>query len=199
MMLPLLASGHGSEMIQARLQFDDAGAAILEMTADYGDNPMLSSEEEARTALQDLLRVEVSGLQHRLTELAPLRIEERDHLDPTSPMPLPPEAANTKHRLLTAVWQWQPTGDLLRFTVPKGCMHDSLFWKQEPGEKPQWCVLINGDFTPVIRVPHGPFSLSLIGLALPGVLLLAALGLRACSRPKSPCPLPPSTPSSVSP
>ena len=117
-MLTLPASGHGSEMMQVRLQFDDSGAAVLEMTADYGDNPMLGSEEAARTALQDMLRVEVGGQQYKLTDLAPLRLEERDQLDPTSPMPLPPEAANVSHQLLTAVWQWLPTGDQLRLTVP---------------------------------------------------------------------------------
>ena len=100
-MLPLLASGHGMELMQARLQFDPAGIAHLEMTADYAGNPMINSEGEARTALQDLLRIEVGGQQHKLSELAPLRLEKRDQFDPTSPLPLPEEAAGVKHQLLT--------------------------------------------------------------------------------------------------
>ena len=198
-MLPLLASAHGSELIQVRLQFDKTGAATLEMTADYGDNPMLQNEEAARAALQDLLRIEVDGRQHKLSDLAPLQIEERDQLDPTSPMPLPPEAVNTTHQLLTAIWRWLPTGNQLRFTVPKGCMQDSLFWKKEPGAKPQWCVLLGGDFTPVIPVPPRSFSLSLIGLGLLGVFLLVVVGSRVFVCLKPACQLPPSTPSSVSP
>ena len=195
---PLLVLGHGSEMMQVRLQFDASGAAVLEMTVDYAGNPMLSSEAEARVALQDILRVEVAGQQHKLTDLAPLRLEERSQLDPSSPMPLGPEDAATQHQLLTAIWHWRPTADQLRFTVPKGCVHDSLFWKQEPGAKPQWCVLLSGDFTPVITVPHTSPSPLLIGLAILGVVVLAVLGRRALFRRPSVCPLPPLTPSSIS-
>ncbi len=198
-MLPLLASGHGMELIQARLQFNRAGAAHLEMTADYGGNPMLSSEEEARAALQDLLRIEVAGRQHKLADLAPIRIEERDQFDPASPMPPPPEAAETKHQLLTAVWEWLPVQDHVRFTVPAGCMQDVLFWKKEPGGEPQWRVLINGDFTPDIMVPRPSYSAAMIGFAILGVLALAAVAWRTLARSNPPCPLPPSTPSSVLP
>jgi len=198
-MLPLLASGHGMELMQARLQFDSAGIAHLEMTADYAGNPMINSEDEARTALQDLLRIEVSGHQHKLSDLAPLRLEKRDQFDPASPLPLTDEAAGVKHQLLTAIWQWRPTDNQLRFTVPQGCIHDVLFWKQEPGTKPQWRVLITGDFTPVIAAPRPPISAMMIGLMILGVLVPVAIGRSAFLFRKSTCPLPPSTPSSVSP
>ena len=188
LMLPLLAYGHGSELTQVRLLVDEAGAINLEMTADYGDNPMLNGKDDANRVLHDLVRIEAGGQEHKLVDLAPLQFEERDQLDPTSPMPLPPDATATSHQLLTAIWRWLPNAGTLRFTVPKGSMHDVLFWKQEPGTEPKWCVLLNGDFTPAITIPQKSHLPSLIGFAVLGVLVLVALGRRAFRQSSAPCP-----------
>ena len=178
-MLPLLASGHGSEMMQARFGCDAAGTITLEMTADYGGSPMLKDKEDARTALPDILRIEADGKLFKLADLAPLAFEDRDQFDPSSPMPQGPEDAGVRHQLLTAVWRWPCTAESLRFTVPKGCVHDTLFWKPETGGQPKWSMLLAGDFTPAISVPHARFSASLAVAALLFVLLLVAFARRA--------------------
>ncbi|MDB6116248.1 MAG: hypothetical protein JWO08_29 [Verrucomicrobiaceae bacterium] len=174
--LPALAQGHGMELMQARMDWQDDGSLRLEITADYGGNPMLNSEAEARDALQDILRIDIDGTEHKLKDLAPLNVERRDQFDRTSPMPPPPETAGTKHELVTALWQWQPTGRRVRFTVPKGSVHDVLFWRHEGAVSPQWRVLITGDSTPTMQVPGGRSSM--MGAVAFGVLVLGLFFVR---------------------
>ncbi len=198
-LLPLPAYGHGMELMEARLRLDTPGEVGLEITADYGGNLMLNGEEDARAALQDILRIESSGQEYKLADLAPLRLERRDHFDSTSPMPVPNEAPGTKHELVTALWSWRPTSETVRFTVPQGCIHDVLFWKHDPKAPPRWNVLISGDYSPEIHVPRASFSPSMMGLGILGVLLLAAIGFRFFLRPQTPSPAPTSHPASVPP
>ncbi len=198
-MLPLLAYGHGMELMQARMDWQDNGSLRLEITADYGGNPMLNSEAEARDALQDILRIDVDGTEHKLKELAPLKLNRRDQFDPTSPMPPPPEAAGTKHQLLTAVWQWQPpAGWSVRFKVPKGSIHDVLFWRHEGADLPQWRVLISGDSTPAMQAPQA-VDHSLMAARVGGVSIIVILLALVRIRRKSACPPALSTPSSSPP
>lgn len=182
-MLPLLAYGHGIELMQARMDWQDDGSLRLEITADYGGNPMLNSEAEARDALQDILRIDIDGTEHKLKDLAPLILERRDQFDSTSPMPPPAEVAGTKHELITSLWQWQPTGRRVRFRVPKGSIHDVLFWRHEGAVSPQWCVLITGDSTPTMQVPGGRSST--MGALIIGVLVFSLFLARAFSRRNS--------------
>lgn len=186
-MLPPLACGHGMELMQARLDIDGQTGARLEMTADYGGNPMLSSEEDARAALQDLLRVEVGGAWHKLTELAPLKLEPRQQFDPASPMPAAPDPEGRPHQLLTAVWQGPAPAGGLRFMVPKGCVHDVLLWRPNAGGQPFWRVLITGDVSPLIEVPAAPAAPSVMGWRLSFVLLTAGLLGFLWSRRKTAC------------
>ena len=152
--LPLLAFGHGSEFLDAKFFFDRAGVAHLEITADYGGNPMLANAEEAKAALIDALRIICNDEEHKLSDLAPLKIEPRAQPDPESPAPRGPEDAQTKQQLLTARWQWQPSATALRFFVPKDSMHTTLFWMREPDvHPPRWSMLIAADRTPAIPVP----------------------------------------------
>jgi hypothetical protein len=155
--LPLLAFGHGSEFLDAKFFFDERGKANLEITADYAGNPMITSEAEACTALADALRVSFDGHDHQLADLAPLKIEPRAKPDPESPTPRGPEDASTPHQLLTAVWQWEPFAETMRFFVPMGSQHTVLFWMREPDvHPPRWSMLIAADRTPLIQVPQQP-------------------------------------------
>jgi hypothetical protein len=152
--LPLLASGHGSEFLEAKFFFDRSGTAHLEITADYSGNPMIADQKEARAALDDILRVKIGDTEHKLIDLAPVKLEPRDQPDPTSPMPRAPEFQTMKHELLTALWQWKPTGKAMQFVLPTGRQHSMVFWmKEEQVKEPRWVMLIAGDKTPSIAVP----------------------------------------------
>ena len=181
---PTLGLGHGAEFLLAKLAFDQDARVTLEMTADYGDNPMIGSEDEARTALAGLLQVEVGGAWKPLGELAALRMEQRSQLDLTSPMPYAADENKTPHQLLVATWQWLPTSESLRFQVPKGCKYDVLFWKaSEPGkqETQPWKLLIAEDTTPVIEVPQRGSNAVWIAVELSGLLVIV-LVVRALRR-----------------
>ena len=172
--LPLFASGHGSEFLDAKFYLDARGLANLEITADYSSNPMLANEQEARTALADAVRVTINAQDHKLADLAPLKLEPRQRPDPESPTPRGPEDPQTRHQLLTAIWQWRPAAESLTFTVPKESMQTVLFWMREPNiHPPRWSMLIPGDHTPAIPMPPRP-SLSAGWMAL---LTLPFVGL----------------------
>lgn len=178
-MLPLFACGHGMELMQARLEFEAEGTVRLEITADFGGNPMLNSEEEAHSALQDLMLVQASGEWRQLAALSPLQWEERHEFDPTSPVTPPPATEGQPHQLLTAVWRWKPSQKALCFKVREGSVHDVLFWYNDSAGKSQWRVLITGESTPPLPVPllAAPTEGLLMGGHFPFVLLCVSLTL----------------------
>ena len=67
---PLLCFGHGSEFILARLDTSTPGEVGLDLTADYGRNPLLASEDEARRVLPRCLHLLDAGAQLPLAEIA---------------------------------------------------------------------------------------------------------------------------------
>ncbi len=155
-LLPLCASGHSTEFLDAKFYFDAAGIAHVEITADYAGNPMLSTKEEAESALRLALALSFGDQQRPLTDFAPLIVAPREKPDPDSPMPSGPEDPNTKHQLLTAAWQWRPDVESLTFIVPSESSQTLVFWMKEPGVKePRWKMLLPGESTPPIKVPGG--------------------------------------------
>lgn len=175
-LLPLFAFGHSSEFLDAKFFFDDSGKAHIEITADYGGNPMLSTKEEADAALRAAIAASIEGNEHPLNEFAPLTIAPRDKSDPDSPMPNGPEDPNTPHQLLTASWSWQPDAKTLNFMVPKQSNQTVIFWMKEPGVKePRWMMLMPGEHTPAIPVPPRPRLWTWLGgvfMAILGLLWL---------------------------
>lgn len=190
--LPLLALGHGSEFLEAKFFFDRSGTAHLEITADYSGNPMIADQKEARAALDDILRVKIGDAEHKLTDLAPVKLEPRDQPDPTSPMPRAPEFQSMKHELLSALWQWRPTDKTMQFVLPQGRQHSMVFWMHEENVKePRWVMLIAGDETPSIAVPESLAASQVVFFTVPHwittlVLLVLALAIvllwRWCKR-----------------
>lgn len=89
-MAPLLAWGHACEYLVARMETE--GARIrLEITADYGANPLIADETEARHAIRSILQVlPPAGSPRSLEELAPLKLEHRSAWDPEAPASLSP-------------------------------------------------------------------------------------------------------------
>ncbi|MEY4483178.1 MAG: hypothetical protein RL693_630 [Verrucomicrobiota bacterium] len=156
MLAPLSAFGHGGEFLLARLSVLPNREVRLEITADYGENPMISSAEDAQALIPVILQLQSDGKAHSLDEMSPGKFEKRGKLDPTAPIPVPPGEAEKVHELITGTWQWKATGDSLRFQVPKGNPHNVLLWvtnEQTAMEKPRWDLLIAGDVSPVIALP----------------------------------------------
>lgn len=154
-LLPLLAQGHGCEFLFARLDVEPGGRLTLQMTADYGGNPMLPDEEAAKSALMDALRVRAAGEGRRLDELARLHFEKRGQWDPETPASFAPPEDGTPHRLLTATWSWHADVDALAFEVPRQNVHDVLLWtthlRASEGD-PKWMLLIGGESSPEIAL-----------------------------------------------
>ena len=145
--LPLFASAHGTEFLDARLEVAAGGQVKLCIIADYGGNPMIADEAEARRALQEALRVRLNG---NTLPLESLVISARAAPDPQSPMPRGPEDLTQPHQLLAATWAWQGRSDTIQFVVPRSNQQTVLLWM--PGTPAQWTMLIPGDEGPVIRL-----------------------------------------------
>jgi hypothetical protein len=180
--LTTFASGHGAEFLQAKLAFDPDDSVRLELTADYGDNPMIGSQAEAQAALDGLLQIEIDHHWHPLTDLAPLHTEQRTQLDLSSPLDYAPDANKAEHQLLVATWHWAPTQSELRFQVPRSSKHDVLFWKAQAtpasAEPRVWKLLIANDTTPIITVPQRDVTVMRIAVEISGLIVIA-LVLRA--------------------
>ena len=155
--MPSLAPGHGSDYLGAKLSWSASGSAHLEISADYGDNPLLADEAAARKALTRCLEIETPIGWRSLEDLAPFIWEKRDQPDRSSP--LPTDETGKPHQILTAQWRWSPSSDLneLRFRGHPQLIQSLVFWLYEPGTEPQrtrWSMLLNGDETPVITLPR---------------------------------------------
>jgi hypothetical protein len=155
-MAPLFAFGHACEFLVARLELN-GDALHLEITADYGGNPLIADEAAAREALQKILQVRSRGQGRTLEELAPLKFERRAEWDPLAPTAFAPAPDGQPHQLLTALWQWRADVGELSLAVPKGNLHDVLLWTRDehlPGKQAQWMMLIEGENTPPIFIPR---------------------------------------------
>lgn len=166
LMLPAVVWAHGSEFLGAKLQVLPSRELHLEITADYGDNPMLTDRTEAVTALKALLKAGFQGRSVALSELAPLQWEDRTEPDRASP--LPTDDSGKAHQLLTAVWRWTPPAgtEEIRFQVADEVNHATVFWLEEEGvprAKKKWSMLLSGDTTPVIRLPAAPLGNGYLG------------------------------------
>lgn len=153
-MAPLFAFGHACEFLVARLEVKD-GFVQLEITADYGGNPMITDEVAAREAVKSILQVHLGGQVRRLEDLEPLKFEKRSQWDPNAPAAFAPAPDGQEHQLMTGIWRWPSHADHISLAVPQGNLHDVLLWtKQEhlPWKEAKWMLLIEGEMTPEIRV-----------------------------------------------
>lgn len=156
MLAPLFAFGHGVEFLLAKLEIGSERVR-LELTADCEGNFMLPDREAAMAAMNRLFvvvhRLEKGGDEtaRPWTQLAPLRFEDRTHLDPTVPLPPDPSWDERGHQLVTGIWEWVPPPEhLFRFQVPFGEPIDTLLWRNtvgEEGKSATWRILISGDAT----------------------------------------------------
>lgn len=154
---PLYLFGHACEFLVARLDLREREVA-LEITADYGGNPMIADESAAREAVARILHVERGGGKVALADLAPLHLEQRSKWDPEAPASFSPPPEGEQHKLITARWSWQPPDlEPLRLVVPERSVHDVLVWTRDqeiPGKQARWMLLIAGEGTPALRLPQ---------------------------------------------
>lgn len=178
-MVPLFVSGHACEFLVARLDVDGEKLR-LEITADYGGNPLILDEGAAREALAHTLQVKTAGRTLRLADLAPLKIEPRQQWDPQAPTAFAPAPDGQPHQLLTAVWEWQADVDELSLRVPDGNLHDVLLWTRSanlPGKGAKWMMLIEGESTSKIELKR---TFSVVWAVGVSVLLSGGLLLWSC-------------------
>ncbi|HAL71651.1 MAG TPA: hypothetical protein DCP71_07745, partial [Verrucomicrobiales bacterium] len=155
-MAPLFAFGHACEFLVARLELN-GDALHLEITADYGGNPLIADEAAAREALQKILQVRSRGQGRTLEELAPLKFERRAEWDPLAPTAFAPAPDGQPHQLLTALWQWRAGVGELSPPPPQGHPPPVLLWTRgwsPPGTPAPLGVFIRGGNPPPLFLPR---------------------------------------------
>jgi hypothetical protein len=174
LLAPLLAFGHNSECLQAKLEVIE-DRVHLDIIADYGMNPLIKDEASAKQALHEALRVKVQGEMKALTDLAPLDITWRYHYDPQSP--LLPSAEDTEHQLLGAHWSWPCTESSISFAVADNAKQQVMLWQPQPDKPARWVMLLAGDSSPPLSLPAASSSAAAFSyLAILAVVILALLG-----------------------
>jgi hypothetical protein len=162
---PLIAYGHGLDCVQAKLSLEGR-RVILEIVADYGVNPLIADEAEARTVLADCLELSVAGKRVPLRSISPLSYTADAQFDPASP--LPAAVDDDGHKLVGARWEWHSTEETLRFHVPAGSIHNVLLWQKL--EKPRWTMMLGDDDAPALHLtPESLPTWILVALMLAGL------------------------------
>jgi hypothetical protein len=185
LLVPARAFGHGSEYIFAKLEIGRKGDVQLELTADYGQNPMISGEDDAEQILRHVMRVRLDGKARELSEQGKLRLEKRTRFDATTPLPAEAPGEATAHELLTLIWRFKPASASIGFEVPDGNPHNVVFWTvdgQPTAAKPRWLLLISGEQTPLISIPAAGTDsrkyLVSIGIVAAGIVISLAWAKR---------------------
>ena len=182
--LPLCAFGHGVEFLSARLTLLPDAEVLLEVTADYGSNPLLIDEASARAALADPIRLRQDDTLVALGSLSVPQIAENDDWAQFAPASyLPPDTEEQAHQLLTAAWRWRSATPEVVFEMPKGKRHDVLLWTRDetnPAAPPKWMLLLGGDRSKAIPVAWPPWWrrhwLTVMASGVFSVMILSAGG-----------------------
>ena len=151
--IPQAAFGHGSMFLIAKLEVLPEARAVLEISADHGQNPMIANEEEARAALLKCLHLREKDDFRPLDENAAKWSTGKKWRELAPESILPPADDEDAHKLLTAKWELECVDPSLVFQAPKGSLQDVLLWMPaEPGESPKWMMLLGGDVSREIAV-----------------------------------------------
>jgi len=160
-MAPLCALGHGAEFLSAKLTLLPDAEVLLEITGDYGGNPLIADESIAREALSDPLRLKYHEALVPLAELADVNITQHDNWGEFAPASyLPSDTEGQPHTLITAAWRWRSETPEIVFEMPKGKLHDVLLWTRDqtnPEAPSKWMLLLAGDRSKAIPVHWTPW------------------------------------------
>ena len=160
-MAPLCVFGHGAEFLSAKLTLLPEAEVLLEVTADYGGNPLIADEAAAKEALIDPIRLRRDETLVPLAELSAASVTQHDNWAEFAPASyLPSDAETQPHTLITAAWRWRSSEPEIVFEMPKGKMHDVLLWTRDqtnPDAPPKWMPLLSGDRSKAISVHWQPW------------------------------------------
>lgn len=158
---PLCAFGHGAEFLSAKLTLLPDAEVLLEITADYGGNPLIADESVAREALIDPIRLRRDETLVPLAELSATSVTQHDNWAEFAPASyLPSDTKVQPHTLITAAWRWRSETPEIVFEMPKGKLHDVLLWTRDetnPDASPKWMLLLAGDQSKAIAVNWPPW------------------------------------------
>lgn len=187
-MAPFFAFGHGAQFVLGKVTPHPNGRVMLELTADYGENPMIQDLDGAREALENLMEWRCAGESPEMTfeALPPARFEQRNTFDSTIPLPTTEDELFIDHSLLTGIWEWRPEADGIELRVKRGTPLDVLLWTQPrltDLESTRWAILIAGDVSPVIRMAGSSGVRSALWWFVgAGGLVLAAVAITVARR-----------------
>lgn len=158
---PLCVFGHGAEFLSAKLTLLPEAEVLLEITADYGGNPLIADEAVAKEALMDPVRLMRGESLVPLAELSAASITQHDNWAEFAPASyLPSDAETQAHTLITAAWRWRSSEPEIVFEMPKGKLHDVLLWTRDqtnPDAPPKWMLLLAGDRSKAIAIHWPPW------------------------------------------
>jgi hypothetical protein len=158
---PLCVFGHGAEFLSAKLTLLPEAEVLLEITADYGGNPLIADEAVAKEALMDPVRLLRGESLVPLAELSAASITQHDNWAEFAPASyLPSDAETQAHTLITAAWRWRSSEPEIVFEMPKGKLHDVLLWTRDqtnPDAPPKWMLLLAGDRSKAISIHWPPW------------------------------------------
>jgi len=158
---PLCVFGHGAEFLSAKLTLLPEAEVLLEITADYGGNPLIADEAVAKEALMDPVRLMRGESLVPLAELSAANITQHDNWAEFAPaLYLPSDAETQAHTLITAAWRWRSSEPEIVFEMPKGKLHDVLLWTRDqtnPDAPPKWMLLLAGDRSKAISIHWPPW------------------------------------------
>jgi hypothetical protein len=173
---PLCALGHGAEFLSAKLTLLPDAEVLLEITADYGSNPLIMDEAAALDALTDPVRVRQQEILVPLARLGTAKISQHHNWADYAPAAyLPSGTEGEAHTLITSAWRWRSAEPEIVFEMPKGKLHDVLLWTQDttqPEAPPKWMLLLAGDRSRPIPIQQTPWWRSWMAAAGAGGLVL---------------------------
>lgn len=180
---PLCAFGHGAEFLSAKLTLLPNAEVLLEITADYGENPLMADEAAALEALADPVRLRQRDALIPLGSLGPATLFQHHNWKDYAPAAyLPSGGEGDAHALITSSWRWRSAEPELIFEMQKGKLHDVLLWTQDashPEAPPKWMLLLAGDRSRPIPIQQTPWwrrwmaTAGAGGLALLGVYFVS--------------------------
>lgn len=158
---PLCAFGHGAEFLSAKLTLLPDAEVQLEITADYGGNPLIADEAAAKESLLDPIRLRSGDTLVLLSKIAAASISQHSNWAEFAPASyLPSDTESQTHSLITASWRWRSETPEIVFEMPEGKLHDVLLWTHDetnPAAPPKWMLLLAGDKSKAIPVHWTPW------------------------------------------
>lgn len=181
---PLCALGHGSEFLSAKLTLLPDAEVLLEVTVDYGGNPMIADEPAALEALADPVRLRQHENLVPLAKLGTATVSRHTNWDPHAPTVYQTsDIEDEPHALVTSAWRWRSTEPEIVFEMPQGQLHSVLLWTHDaahPEAEPKWMILQAGDRSRPIPIQLTPWWRSWMAATGAGGLVL--LGVYFVSR-----------------